>query len=411
MSIASSGTAPHAPSDVRIIGTVGAAHFTSHILQLALAPLFPMMRDDLGVSFVDLGLLLTLFYASSGLGQIAAGVLVDRFGAHRLLMMGITLQSASMLLMGFSPNYYLLMPLSILAGIGNSVYHPADLSILSQKVRHERLGRAFAVHVIGGNIGFGASPVFVGAVAVAWGWRWGLIAVGALGLLISLWVILNRKALETEGHVARRKAAEASADAKPTPFWQIIMMPVVLLAFLYFCLTAFASAGIQNFAISALTEGYGMALTMATIAVAAYQVGTASGVMVGGVMADRSEKHYLIAMAGLALSAVAVVPVAYPSLHAYVLAGFICLSGFFTGITMPSRDVLVRRAAPPGGFGKVFGIVYSGLDIGSLVAPMAFATLIDLDMSRYVFIVTAVALFLGIPTVMGFRTKKHHATV
>ncbi|WP_342641129.1 MFS transporter [Rhodoligotrophos ferricapiens] len=417
MSVASSAQkAAGSQSDIRIIGTVASAHFTSHILQLALAPLFPMMRDAFNVTFVDLGLILTCFYAASGLGQIAAGVLVDRFGAHRLLMMGITLQSGSVALMGLAPNYYMLLPLAVLAGIGNSVYHPADLSILSHRVRPERLGRAFATHVIAGNIGFGVSPIFVGTIGVMWGWRAGLLAVGILGLIISCWVILNRPAIRTEGQVQRRQAAAEKgkpggqqAEPAPAHFWHIITMPVVLLAFLFFVLSAFAGAGIQNFAISALTEGYGMVLAMATVAVAGYQVGTASGVLLGGVLADRSEKHHVIAMLGLAVSAILIMFVFHTGLHPVAIIALIAASGFATGITMPSRDVLVRRAAPAGGYGKVFGIVYSGFDIGSLVAPLIFGSLIDHHMSHGVFLVCGIALIVGIPTVMGFKGKHHKA--
>ncbi|WP_170984388.1 MFS transporter [Rhodoligotrophos defluvii] len=415
MSIASSaGKAAGSRRDIRIIGTVASAHFTSHILQLALAPLFPMMRDAFNVSFVDLGLILTCFYLTSGLGQVAAGVLVDRFGAHRLLIAGITLHSASVALMGLMPNYYMLLPLALLAGIGNSVYHPADLSILSHRVRPERLGRAFAAHVIAGNIGFGASPIFVGAIGVMWGWRAGLIAVGLLGLVISAWVILNRAAITTEGSARRKPAAsdKVSATGKPEPapahFWHIILMPVVLLAFLFFVLSAFAGAGIQNFAISALTEGYGMALALATVTVAGYQAGTAGGVMLGGVLADRSNRHHVIAMAGLAVSAALIFLVAHQGLHPVAIIALIAASGFASGVTMPSRDVLVRRAAPAGGFGKVFGIVYSGFDIGSLVAPVVFGSLLDHHLSPLVFVVCGIALVLGIPTVMGFRGKHHH---
>ncbi|MGF7161667.1 MFS family permease [Rhodoligotrophos appendicifer] len=413
MSVASStgGRVQRHNSDARVIGTVASAHFASHLLQLALAPLFPMMRDALNVSYVELGLVLTCFYAASGLGQIGAGILVDRFGAHRLLIAGITLQSVSVLLMGLVPNYYMLLPLAVFAGLGNCVYHPADLSILSHRVRPERLGRAFAAHVIAGSFGFGISPLFVGFVGYQWGWRAGLVVVGLVGVLISAWVLLNRQAIATKGRTAGKPDDVGSHSREHANFLQIIMMPVVLLAFLFFCLSAFAGAGIQNFAISALNEGYAITLAIATIAVAAYQAGTAAGVLLGGYLADRTNHHHRVAMVGLIFSALFIGLVFEEGVGEVMILVLITASGFASGVTMPSRDVLVRRAAPAGGYGKVFGIVYSGFDIGSLFAPILFASLIDHHLSHYVFLFCGIALFLAVPTVMGFRTPKSSSSL
>lgn len=392
--------------DIRTVGSVGCAHFTSHVLQLALAPLFPLMRDDLGVGFVELGLVLTVFYAASGAGQLLAGVLVDRFGAHRLLIGGVLLQACSIMAMGFAPGYFMLLPLAMTAGLGNSVYHPADLSILSHRVSSSHLGRAFAVHVMAGAFGFAAGPLLTGMVGGSFGWRPALITAGALGVAVAMVLIVSRAFLVTEGAGARRNSSGPQHHALPGPgFLQIVAMPVMLMAFAYFVLTAFTGAGIQSFTIAALTEGYGASLALATSAVAAYQLGSAAGVLFGGYLADRTAQHHRIAMAGLALSAMLTLTVAYSALPLLAIIALLTGAGFSSGATMPSRDVLVRRAAPSGALGKVFGIVYSGFDVGSLIAPVVYGSLLDQHLSNLVFVVAAGPMVLAIFTVLGVRTQ------
>ena len=206
--LSATGTGTRARGDVRTIGAVSVAHFTSHVLQLALAPLFPLLRQDLGVSFTELGLVLSVFYVVSGLGQVVASVLVDRFGPHRLLLAGVALQGGAIAAMGLAPGYWALLPLAAIAGAGNSVYHPANLSVLSHRVASARLGRAFALHAVAGSLGYAVSPVFVGTVATVWGWRAALLAVGGFALVVALVLVLARNALAT-------RAAGETADSGP----------------------------------------------------------------------------------------------------------------------------------------------------------------------------------------------------
>lgn len=395
-----------AAGDIRIIGTVGLAHFTSHMLQLVFAPLFPAMRDGLGVGFTELGLLLTVFYGASGLGQVAAGVLVDRFGAHRILIGGVILHATGVGAMAFMPGYVWMLPCAVVAGLGNSVYHPADLSILSHRVRPHLLGRAFAFHVIAGAAGFALSPILSALVSTAWGWRASLMAVGAGGLVVAAVLAASHAAIRTLPHGGK---AGGKAAGPQLAFAQVVVMPVVILGFGYFVLSSFSGTGIQAFAISALMQGFGATLATATVAATLYQAGSALGVSVGGVLADRMTNHATIAVAGLVTSALFCAAVVIPGLPLWGSIALLAISGATMGVTMPSRDVLVRRAAPPNAVGKVFGIVYSGFDIGALVAPLLHGGLLDRHIPAGVFIVSAIALIVGVPTVLGFGARANSA--
>ncbi|MGU3494999.1 MFS transporter [Xanthobacteraceae bacterium A53D] len=398
MSIAASPPVP--PREAVTVSAVGAAHFTSHFLQLAFAPLFITMRDDLGVSFTELGLILTCFYLASGAGQVLAGVMVDKFGAHRLLLGGMTLHAASVAAMGLADDYWMLLPLALLAGLGNAVYHPADLSILSHRVPQARLGKAFAVHVVASSIGFAVSPLASDALAQMFGWRTALLGMGGVALAVTAVLFLIRPALYTPSH-------RHMPDALPPPsFVAVLMTPVILLAFLYFFLSSLALVGIQNFAIAALQEGFLFAPAMATLAITIYQLAIASGVMAGGIIADRSVNHHRIAVVGLALAALfaALIPLGTQPNWATALL-LVCI-GLSVGVSVPARDVLVRRAAPKGATGKVFGVVYSGFDVGSLAAPLMYGAIMDHHMPKMLFVAAAVPFCLSIFTVLGVKRRQ-----
>lgn len=399
-------------SDWITTGAVALAHFTSHFLQLALAPLFPAMRADLGVDFVGLGLVLTMFYLASGLGQVSAGILVDRLGAHRLLVAGVTLQGAAFIGMGLVSDYMYLFPLAILGGLGNSVYHPADLSILSHRVTPSRLGRAFSLHVVGGFLGYAASPLIIGGVAELWGWHMALIFAGGFGLAVALILLASTPILRTDGHTAappaerapaKDAAQEPASGIAPVSFWKVAAMPAILLAFLFFVLSAFAGTGLRYFSITAFVDGYGATLALATAAVSAYQIASAAGVTVGGFIADRTTAHHVVATLGLSVAAAMLFAAAFAALPVIVTAMLMVGGGFSAAVTTPSRDLLICRAAPPGATGRVFGIVYSGFDVGALVSPLLCGWLLDQALWAFVFAVSGLAFALAIPTVLFVR--------
>jgi FSR family fosmidomycin resistance protein-like MFS transporter len=392
------------------IGAVSAAHFMSHVLQLALAPLLPLLHREFDASFTELGLVLALFYVASGGGQLAAGILVDRFGPHRVLLAGLAVQGAAVVAMAFVPGYWALLPLALLAGLGNSVYHPADLAILSQRVDPARLGRAFSVHVIGGSAGYAVSPIMVGFIASSWGWRPAIAVAGLLALAVWAFLVANRAALRVEPQgEGRPGAASGRAETAPAAavrFLHILGTPVVLFAFAYFALTAFSNSGIFGFVIAALTEGYGVALALATLAVGLFQAGNIAGVLVGGALADRSTQHHRIAMTSLAAAGLLMLGAGSVAEPLSAIFALLVGSGFAGGIATPSRDVLVRQAASTGTLGRVFGIVYSGFDVGSLLAPLLYGALLDHHAAQWVFLAAALPLFLAVGTVTGFAPRR-----
>jgi len=366
-------------NDATVIGLISFAHGMSHFYQLLLAPLFPFIKTELGVSYAALGFLVALFYTLSALLQPLAGFIVDRTGARGVLLAGVGFLVIGTLVQGFATSYAMLALGAALGGIGNSVFHPADFAILSARVSAPRLGYAFSAHGVVGYLGYAVAPVFSVAIGAAWGWQAALLAGGALGVALLALLLANPRHLHVEPHAPAARKSSFGEDARVLLAW-----PVVL-CFLYFTVFAAGLAGLQSFSVSAMVEQYRVTATAASSALTAYLVAAAAGILAGGFVAARAGRHDLVAAAGLAVNAAAILLVAMNRVPAAALPAAFAVAGFASGIVAPSRDLIVRASTPPGATGRVFGFVYSGLDFGSFVTPVFYGWMLDHGLPQAVF--------------------------
>lgn len=358
-------------AEVRTIAAVGIAHATSHFFQLVLPPLFPFLIAEFDVSYTQLGLLITIFWLTSGIGQPVAGFLVDRFGARTMLLTGLGLYVAATYSMSMATSFWMLYPCVAVAAVGNCVFHPADFTILNASVRASHIGRAFSVHTLGGNLGWALAPGFVLVAAGVAGWRGALAAAAVLGSAVWVMVWLNRAALHDGVHGTGAARPHHPLDVR------VLFTPSVVLCFCYFLLLAAALIAVQNFLVPVLGALHGTPLAVAGTALTGFLLGSSAGVIVGGIVADRSAQHAGVIAAGLAGSATAFAVVSQVPLGAAALVLCTAVAGFLSGLTTPSRDMLVRSATPKGATGRVFGFVYSGLDAGGALAPVTVGILLD----------------------------------
>ena len=388
---------PSAASDARLIAVVCVGHSLSHFYSLVLPPLFPVLRAELGVSYAALGALITASAGASAISQLVSGFVVDRVGARRVLAGGLALLAGAIALAGMAPSYGVLVAIMAVAGLGNGVFHPADYSLFNTRVDPRRLGRAYSAHSTSGSLGWVLAPVVVGALTVAFGWRVAVTSVGAVGVLTAL--VLSRQ--RVLGDVRRPTTSRAArggpgllADVRP------LLTPPIMMAFAYFALIAASMSAVQTFAVATMVAVYEAPLALAAGALTAYMLGSAAGVVCGGFLADRMRRHDVFASGGMAVAAALTLLFASGAPAAAALAGLLALIGFAKGATNPSRDLLVRGATPTGASGKIFGFVYSGLDVGTLVMPPIYGWLIDRGEPRAVFVVAAVLMTLTIFTVL-----------
>lgn len=373
--------------DAQVIGLVGIAHSVSHFFHLILAPLFPWLKPAFGLSYAELGLLMTVFFIASAIVQTLSGFVVDRIGPRPVLFAGITFLGAAALVLSVAPGYAVLLLGASIAGVGNGVFHPADFTLLNRHVSQPRLGHAFSVHGISGNLGWAAAPVFLVSIATLSNWRTALVCASVLAFVVLAVLVAFRHILdpvELRGAVGNRAKARAAAGDGESVLG-FMKLPQVWICWAFFLITTFAASGIQSFAPTALTQLYDMPLTLATACYTIYMLSGAGGMVLGGFAAARFTSHdRLIAVCFIVsgLFAIVVGTAVLPALAVPLLFGII---GFGAGVAGPSRDLLVRAAAPAGATGRVYGVVYSGLDIGLASGPLFFGALMDGRLPAWVF--------------------------
>lgn len=386
-------------ADATIISLVGIAHGTSHFFHLMLPPLFPWFMREFGLGYAQVGLLMTMFFVVSGLGQAIAGIWVDRFGAHRVLCAGVGLLTLSGVLVAVAPNFLGLMGAAAVAGVGNSVFHPADFALLNRRVSAPRLGHAFSMHGVAGNLGWAASTVLMLALATAFGWRaagLGAALVGAASLTLLIW---KGEMLQYELQVSTKMAgAESPRPGQGT--WGFLRTSLVWCAFAFFFFSTFGFGALQNFAPSLLHDLYGLSITAATSALTIYLIGSSMGLVWGGFLAKPGNQHERYVAGALSLGAALALLLSLGVLPGWLVLPVMALMGFGIGLAGPSRDLLVRTATRArlgeAAFGRVYGMVYSGLDVGLALSPIVFGMMLDHHAPKLVFVGIAITLLLAI---------------
>jgi FSR family fosmidomycin resistance protein-like MFS transporter len=390
-------------SDTRVIAGVSAAHFVSHYYLLLLPPLFAFVRAEYDVTYTEIAVALTAFNVASATLQAPAGFLVDWLGARTVLILGLLLGAAAFAVAGIVHSYWVFVVMFAIAGVANTAYHPGDYAILSHQVSNARMGYAFSIHTFAGFLGSAVAPVTLLFMQSIMGWRGAFLGAAMLGLAVALLLLGQGSSLadrQTAGEddAARRKEREKGAD------WALLLSAPIIRNLIFFILLSVTTVGVQFYSVAALQALFGTSPQVANTGLTAYLLFSALGVLIGGGVATRFPRHGRIAIIGLLVSSAATVLIGLVDLGSFLLVLVMSVGGLFTGVLMPSRDLIVRAVTPPGSFGRVFGFVTSGFNIGGVFSPVMFAALIDHGAPRAVFLLTAACGLLSILTILRRRT-------
>lgn len=380
--------------DAAVIGLVGLAHATSHFSHLLLAPLFPMFMKDFGLSFSDVGLLMSIFFIISGSGQAVAGFVVDRVGARPVLFGAISLFLAASLVASTVTSYWGLVAVAVLAGAGNAPFHPADFTILNQRVSAARLGHAFSAHGLTGNLGWALAPVFLVGITTLADWRTAYHAAALMYAAVLVLLFWQRDKLHTEVVVRHVDAPKGSDLA-------FMKLPVVWWCFAFFFLSTMTLAVVQSFGPSILKAAHGASLELATLTITAYMLCGAFGMLVGGFVATQTTHSDRVVAWAMGAGAVLLLVCATGWLGAVGTMVGLAATGFAVGVGGPSRDMMIKKATPKGATGRVYGLVYSGLDLGFAVSPVIFGAFMDRGLYGLTLAGAAVMLMLAVWAAVG----------
>lgn len=387
--------------DWSVISLVGAAHACSHFFQLVLPTLYLSLAAQFGYDFAQLGLLASIFFLLSSLGQASSGFVVDRVGPTPVLHFGLACFVASGLLIAGANGYAMLAGAAALGGIGNSVFHPVDYSILNHRVSPHRLGHGFSAHALTGNLGWALAPLYMAAFIHLAGWRAAALAASALVAVVLLATWLGRDMLAGRGQwavqpttqgedalpespqtVTRSGSTDLSKQSVGRTLQTLVAQPALWGAFLFFAFTSIALAAVQNFTIPMLGTVYDLDKVLAGSALSGYMIAGAIGIVAGGFLVSSTPRSELIVFTSLIMAAACFVLLAGGWLGTSFALLLVAAAGFCSGVAGPSRDMLIRRVAPKGATGTVYGLVYSGMDIGASLAPVAFGMMLDFGLMR-----------------------------
>jgi len=391
--------------DSRVNALLGAGHFLSHFYQLCLPPVFIAWQQAFGVSFAELGLAMAVMSAAAALLQTPMGFLVDRYGARPFLIGGTLMMTLSIAAMGFATAYWQVVGLALLSGVGNSVIHPSDYAILSGSVDRAKLGRSFAFHTFVGHIGFAAAPPATAALMLLLGWRGALMFVGLLGLPVVLAIFWQSGILIDQARRPRTRADTRISGAG------LLLSRSVLMFFAFFMVSSMAGAGIQSWLITVLHQVHGLAVGAASSALTGYMIGMIGGVLVGGWVADRTDRHLPFVVILTIGAAALLLLTGIVSLAELPTIGVLFVAGIMTGASRTPRDVMVKDAAPPGQIGKVFGFVSSGMSLGGAIMPVPYGMIIDAGRPDLVLVVVAALLMASLLCAGGARFGVRRAAV
>ncbi len=384
---------PARASETKLVAGVCFAHLVSHYYMLMLAPLFAFIRADFGVTYTELSLALTTFNVVSAVSQTPVGFFIDRTGARINLIGGLLLGSAAIAIAGAVESFWVFIAMFAVLGLANTVYHPADYTLLSERVSPRRMTQVFSFHTCSGMIGSAIAPVSLLFMQSAVGWRGAFLCSALLGVVAALVLaVQGEPPVVHPAHPSKPRGEEPAS-------WQLLLSPPILLNLLFFVVLSMVGGGLNQYLVVGLGALYGTPPALANTALTGLLAMSAMGVLLGGALAGRTARHNLVACAGLVVTGSASTLIALVDPGALLLVLIASLSGFASGMTMPSRDMIVRSVTPQGSFGKVFGFVTTGFHIGGMVAPLIFAQFLDHGYPRGVFLFVAACALVAIATV------------
>jgi len=367
--------------DAAVISLVASCHASSHFSHLLLPLMFPYFVSELGLGYAELGSVVSLYFAVSFLAQTYSGFVVDRRGARRVLFVAQALMTLACLWLSRAAGMPDLLLGAVMLGLGNGVHHPVDYSVLNRQVSPLRLGHAYSVHNVSGTLGWALAPPFMVGLSGLLHWRWAYVGAAMVYALLLAMCVWRRPWLESRSvQTSAQQGAMASAATQPRALslWDLLRQPAVVWSFVFlFCMTMTYSV-VQNFLVTILQKVHGLGLAQASMVLSAYLLTAAGGNFFGGMATTRWPDRVDRIVAGCMLVAAVLMLISATAwLGPWGTPACLTLTALAVGVGAPARDLMIKQATPVGATGRVYGLVFAGLDLGSAASPLIFGVLMD----------------------------------
>lgn len=401
--------------DILLISLLGVAHGLSHYFHLIIPPLFPWIMPEFDASFAQMGAVMTIFFITSSLGQATTGFLVDKLGPKICLYGGVSLLMIAGFLFSVAQSYWWFYPVAACAGLGNSVFHPTDYSIMNRCITQDRLPFAFSIHTVVGNIGWALAPIFMVGVATFTGsWRLAAATAGIMAFLVLLSLVLHNNLFDQALKLDKGITVEEKKQDKKTDIgFGFLKLLAVWLCFLFFFCNSFALGILQNFAPSIFEATYHVGLEIATGGLTAYMIGSIIGILSGAYVAKAIKRSDYVIAATMSVSALMAILLASRWLGANSVLPLMAVMGFGVGLATPSRDLLIRGACMKflgtNSFGRVYGFTYCGMDVGQTLAPLVVGPLLDAGFFSLALVLVGTFQTFALLTALGVGQQKQKA--
>jgi MFS family permease len=378
--------------DAKVIGLLSFGHLLSHFYFMLLPPIMPLIKAEFSANYLEVGLLMTAYAMAGALAQTPVGFLVDRIGGRPVLVWGLLIEGLAISGIGFTGDFWQVFVLYAIGGAANAVFHPADYAIMSASVGRERLGRAYSIHLFSGNLGFALAPPVMSFLTVQWNWRVGFIVVGAVAVLLALYMFTQGMLLDDgigeRTAQARRKRKDGKTDDLASGLRLLFSFPI-LMCLGFFMMMTLGFTGVRSYFVAALDVMFHTPNIVANAALGGFLTFSAIGILAGGVLADRIGPRISTAVVTLVFAGAAIAVVGTIPLSSVLLMVVMSVSGFLQGLLMPTRDLLIRAVTPDGSMGKVMGFLSTGMMVSAAVVPAVFGWLLDAGRPGWVFWLSA----------------------
>ena len=375
-----------------------------------LIALMPFIRDDLGISYLQAGLLISAYSITGGVSQFLGGWLGDRFPRYLVIAVGVAGVGLATMSIGFSGSFVSLLVFLVLMGLFAGAYHPSATSMVSGYFEESRMGRAMSVHMLGGSIGFAAGPVLGGLIAGAMGWRFAYIFLSIPALLAVAVAVFKFRKLEhlsTGVHQTETTENEQTAavpQAKKLTLLQVLrpIAAITLLAVLMQLIVGSAMAFIPLY----LVDKYAVAPAAASMLMGIIRGGGMAGSLLGGWMSDRWGRVSAITLA-LFMTGPLLMLLIYLPFGAVLMIVFV-IFGLFMQMRQSTVQPFLMDRTPHYLRATVFGLYFGLSQEGQSLLQPAVGELMDvfgsIDVIHVIAWVSVGMSVLAVLLIRKFRT-------